>query len=174
MVYGKSSSCVRTGSRARRASLPWPISRRPAPRMNFTSPTEKVVGSSATYDIDKAVLVVRGGGKPVIITTPTDQVIANDTLEYWETRRQAVARGGAKAIREDVPAEPARPAEPVPDGDAPRIEVRRDIQEARHGDYRLRRTTIDEVLFDPADPEKARPEAAGDANDTPRTDDEAR
>ena len=80
----------------------------------------------------------------------------------------------AKAIREDVTAEPARPAEPVPDGDAPRIEVRRDIQEARHGDYRLRRTTIDEVLFDPADPEKARPEAAGDANDTPRTDDEAR
>ena len=66
----------------------------------ITSPTEKVVGKSATYDIDKAVLVVRGGGKPVVMTTQTDQVIANETLEYWEQRRQAVARGGAKAIRE--------------------------------------------------------------------------
>ncbi|MFM1822777.1 MAG: hypothetical protein RI967_1043, partial [Planctomycetota bacterium] len=59
-------------------------------------------------------------------------------------------------------------------GDAPRIEVRRDIQEARHGDYRLRRTTIDEVLFDPADPEKTRPDHPGDPSDTPRTDDDAR
>ena len=71
------------------------------------------------------------------------------------------------------PSPRGRPS-PCPTATRPRIEVRRDIQEARHGDYRLRRTTIDEVLFDPADPEKARPEAAGDANDTPRTDDEAR
>jgi lipopolysaccharide export system protein LptA len=66
----------------------------------ISSPTEKVVGASATYDMDKAVLVVRGGGKPVVLTTQTDQVIANDTLEYWEHRRQAVARGGARAVRD--------------------------------------------------------------------------
>ena len=41
IVYGKSSSCGSTGSSARRASTPWPISRRPGERRNFTSPTEK-------------------------------------------------------------------------------------------------------------------------------------
>jgi hypothetical protein len=80
----------------------------------------------------------------------------------------------AKAIRDDVPAEPTRPAPEATEGDAPRIEVRRDIQEARHGDYRLRRTTIDEVLFDPAGPEKTSPDHPGQPSDTPRADEGAR
>ena len=40
MTYGNSASVGSTGSRARSASAPWPISRRPGPRMNFASPTE--------------------------------------------------------------------------------------------------------------------------------------
>src|SRR6202158_5617182 len=40
MVYGNSSFVGRTGSRARSARAPWPISRRPAPRIIRTSPTE--------------------------------------------------------------------------------------------------------------------------------------
>ncbi len=40
-VYGKSSSWGRSGVSARRASTPWPISRRDGPRRNLTSPTEK-------------------------------------------------------------------------------------------------------------------------------------
>src|SRR3989454_11097801 len=40
MVYGNSSFVGRIGKRARSASAPWPISRRPAPRITRTSPTE--------------------------------------------------------------------------------------------------------------------------------------
>ena len=40
-VYGNSSGAGRTVRRARSASAPWPISRRPGPRRKRTSPTLK-------------------------------------------------------------------------------------------------------------------------------------
>ena len=40
-VYGKASSDGSIGASERRARLPWPMSRRDGPRMNFASPTEK-------------------------------------------------------------------------------------------------------------------------------------
>ena len=40
ITYGNSSWLGSTGRSARSASAPWPISRRPGPRMNFASPTE--------------------------------------------------------------------------------------------------------------------------------------
>ena len=40
IVYGNSSLVGTTGRRARSPSAPWPISRRPAPRIIRTSPTE--------------------------------------------------------------------------------------------------------------------------------------
>src|SRR3989344_8177215 len=40
MVYGKFSWEGISGVRALSASAPWPISRRPGPRMGLTSPTE--------------------------------------------------------------------------------------------------------------------------------------
>ena len=40
IVYGKSSNAGSTGISARSASSPWPISRRPGPRMKRASPTE--------------------------------------------------------------------------------------------------------------------------------------
>ncbi len=39
-VYGNAVFSGMIGPRARRARLPWPISRRPGPRRNLTSPTE--------------------------------------------------------------------------------------------------------------------------------------
>ncbi len=39
IAYGKSASGGSKFTRARSASAPWPISRRPGPRKNFTSPT---------------------------------------------------------------------------------------------------------------------------------------
>ena len=41
MVYGKSSCVGMTGTSARSASAPWPMSRRLGPRMKPASPTEK-------------------------------------------------------------------------------------------------------------------------------------
>jgi len=40
-VYGNASSDGSIGDNERRARLPWPMSRREGPRMNFASPTEK-------------------------------------------------------------------------------------------------------------------------------------
>src|SRR5579859_8225841 len=39
IAYGKSASGGSRFTNARSASAPWPISRRPGPRKNFTSPT---------------------------------------------------------------------------------------------------------------------------------------
>lgn len=71
-----------------------------------TTPTEKATGYKGTYDLDKAIVVMRG--EPAKLMTPTDTVTAEDTLEYWEQERMAVARGNAfatnqeKSIRSDV------------------------------------------------------------------------
>ena len=40
-AYGNSSSLGITGTNARSANAPWPISRRPGPREERVSPTEK-------------------------------------------------------------------------------------------------------------------------------------
>src|SRR5436190_23341402 len=40
IVYGNSSGSGRTGFTLRSANAPWPISRRPGPRIGRTSPTE--------------------------------------------------------------------------------------------------------------------------------------
>lgn len=63
----------------------------------LSTPTQKVEGDRAVYDIDRRVAVVTGDG--LRLTTPTDVVTARDSLEYWEDRRLAVARGDAVAVR---------------------------------------------------------------------------
>ena len=65
--------------------------------VNMTSRTEKVVGDRAVYDLDKAVAVVTGAD--LRLSTPTDLITARDSLEYWENRNIAVARGAASMTR---------------------------------------------------------------------------
>ncbi|MGE5548844.1 MAG: LptA/OstA family protein [Solirubrobacterales bacterium] len=57
--------------------------------------TETATGTKATYDLDKAIFVLRGN--PAKLVTPTDTIVANDTLEYWEKEQMAVGRGDAVA-----------------------------------------------------------------------------
>jgi lipopolysaccharide export system protein LptA len=64
----------------------------------FTA-TQHAYGDHADYNIDDAVVVLTG--KNLHMTTPTDVVTARDSLEYWEHRQQAVARGNAVATRAD-------------------------------------------------------------------------
>ncbi|MEY5031098.1 MAG: hypothetical protein RL354_129 [Planctomycetota bacterium] len=61
--------------------------------------------------------------------------------------------GFFRGIREglDDDKQPAPPAQGPTDGKS--REVGRKVQEVRRGDYVFRRTTIDEVIFDPAPPE---------------------
>jgi hypothetical protein len=59
-------------------------------------------------------------------------------------------RGIVDGLEEPKP--PVPPAEEPTDGKS--REVGRKVQEVRRGDYVYRRTTIDEVIFDPRDPQQ--------------------
>ncbi|HEV2303075.1 MAG TPA: LptA/OstA family protein, partial [Stellaceae bacterium] len=62
-------------------------------------PTQTVVGDHAVYDVDQAIVVVTGKG--LKMTTPQDVVTARDSLEWYDQKQVAVARGDAVAIRTD-------------------------------------------------------------------------
>jgi lipopolysaccharide export system protein LptA len=55
-----------------------------------------VVGDHADYDVDQGVGIVRG--KALKMTTAADTVTARDTLEWYDTKQVAVARGDAVAV----------------------------------------------------------------------------
>ena len=59
--------------------------------------TQTVVGDRAVYDVDQATTVITGKG--LKMTTPTDIVTARDSLEWYDQKQIAVARGDAVAIR---------------------------------------------------------------------------
>ncbi|CAA6605352.1 OstA-like family protein [Rhodospirillaceae bacterium LM-1] len=68
--------------------------------VRIISAETKVTGDSAVYDIDNVLLVIKG--VPVAkLQTPTDTVTATDSLEYWEAKRVAVARGDAFVQHDD-------------------------------------------------------------------------
>lgn len=58
-----------------------------------------VVGDRAVYDVDQAVAIVTG--KELKLTTATDKVTARDSLEWYDKKQIAVARGDAVANRGD-------------------------------------------------------------------------
>jgi lipopolysaccharide export system protein LptA len=59
---------------------------------------QTVVGDQAVYDVDQQIGVVTG--KALKMTTATDVVTARDSLEWYDQRQIAVARGDALAVRE--------------------------------------------------------------------------
>ena len=63
------------------------------------SPSERVVGDLAIYDVPNGVLIVRG--RDIRFIAGPDTITAEKQLEYWETKQLAVARGNAVAIRGD-------------------------------------------------------------------------
>jgi lipopolysaccharide export system protein LptA len=58
---------------------------------------DTVTGDHGVYDVDQAVAIVTGKG--LKLTTPTDTVTARDSLEWYDQKDIAVARGDAVAIR---------------------------------------------------------------------------
>jgi lipopolysaccharide export system protein LptA len=66
--------------------------------VRIASPRQTAHGDKAVYDVDKGVLVLTGN---VRLVTETDRISARDSLEYWEKRNLAVARGKAVAVRGD-------------------------------------------------------------------------
>jgi lipopolysaccharide export system protein LptA len=59
---------------------------------------QTVVGDRAVYDVDRAIAVITG--KNLKMTTATDNVSARDSLEWYDQKQIAVARGNAVATRE--------------------------------------------------------------------------
>lgn len=60
--------------------------------------TQTVFGDHGVYDIDNAIAVVTG--KHLKLVTPKDVVTARDSLEWYDNKLVAVARGDALAVRD--------------------------------------------------------------------------
>jgi len=59
---------------------------------------QTVVGDQAVYDVDQQIGIVTG--KTLKMTTATDVVTARDSLEWYDQKQVAVARGDAVAVRD--------------------------------------------------------------------------
>src|ERR1700719_1475623 len=59
---------------------------------------QTVVGDQAVYNVDQQIGVVTG--KALKMTTATDMVTARDSLEWYDQKQIAVARGDAFAVRD--------------------------------------------------------------------------
>jgi lipopolysaccharide export system protein LptA len=66
--------------------------------VRIVSPRQTAYGAKAVYDVEKSILVLTG--KPRMVTE-TDEITAQRSLEFWEQRSMAVARGDAIAVRGD-------------------------------------------------------------------------
>src|SRR5229473_5950374 len=66
-------------------------------RVTLKRDAQTVVGDRAVYDVDQAIAVVTG--KNLQLTTPSDTVTARDSLDWYDQRQIAVARGNAVATR---------------------------------------------------------------------------
>jgi len=67
--------------------------------VRISTPTQRAVGDNGVYDIDSGVFVLTG--KAMKITTPEQEITARDSLEYWEQKKLAVARGKALVSTSD-------------------------------------------------------------------------
>ena len=67
--------------------------------VNITTPTQHARGDHGVYDVDRAVLVLTG--KNLSLDTSQDHITARDSLEYWDERKVAVARGNGVMVRAD-------------------------------------------------------------------------
>ncbi len=67
--------------------------------VRIVSPTETVYGDRGAYDVINGILVLVGDNLRLI--GEHDTITARDSLEYWDQKKIAVARGNAEAVRED-------------------------------------------------------------------------
>jgi len=56
-------------------------------------------GDRGVYDLDNKVVTLTGSNLSYV--APNSKVTARDSLEYWDEKRMAVARGKASAVNED-------------------------------------------------------------------------
>lgn len=61
--------------------------------VRILSPNETAFGKKAVYDVREGVLVMTGDNLKLV--TPTETITSRDSLEYYEQKSMAVARGNA-------------------------------------------------------------------------------
>ena len=66
--------------------------------VRIATETQTVYGDHAVYDVDRTLLVVTG--KNLRLETPRDTLTARDSLEWYDDKQLAVARGDAVAVRD--------------------------------------------------------------------------
>lgn len=66
--------------------------------VRITSPRQTAYGKKGVYDVTQGIFVLTGAPRMV---TETDKISARNSLEFWEMKSLAVARGDAVAIRGD-------------------------------------------------------------------------
>jgi lipopolysaccharide export system protein LptA len=67
-------------------------------KVRIGTPTQSANGDKGVYDVDNGILVLTG---KVWLETPEEKITARDSLEYWDKKNLAVARGDAVAVRGD-------------------------------------------------------------------------
>ncbi len=67
--------------------------------VTITSKQQQIFGDQAVYDTDKQYAVLTG--KNLRFVNADETVTAQDALEYWPQKKQAIARGKAVAVRAD-------------------------------------------------------------------------
>ena len=66
--------------------------------VRIVTPGETAYGDKGVYDVDNAILVLTG--KKIRLLTLSDEVIADQQIEYWERKQMVVARGNAQVLSE--------------------------------------------------------------------------
>ena len=94
--------------------------------VRLSTPTQRAFADNGVYDVTSGIVVLTG--RSMRIVTPEQEITARDSIEYWEQKRMAVARGDAlvasrdgrriagdtlAAYFEDAPAAPAQGQAPA-------------------------------------------------------------
>lgn len=67
-------------------------------RVRITTPQQTAYGRKGVYQVTKGIFVLTGSPR---LVTQTDEITAKRSIEFFEARSLAVARGDAIAIRDD-------------------------------------------------------------------------
>jgi lipopolysaccharide export system protein LptA len=70
-----------------------------AGNVRIASASQRAVADNGVYDVDGGVVTLTGSAMK--ITTASHEITARDSLEYWERKEMAVARGDALVVTGD-------------------------------------------------------------------------
>ena len=66
--------------------------------VQIVSPRQKAFGTKGVYDVGKGIFILTGAPR---LITETEQISASKSLEFWEKKSIAIARGNAIAVQGD-------------------------------------------------------------------------